>query len=66
MHYLILIIDVDYSIYSFHTLQWPQQMQHLGIELLLIVEYEIYGNSVLVKLLNQSNIVFQKGHLYSN
>ena len=29
-------------------------------------EYEIYGNSVLVKLLNQSNIVFQKGHLYSN
>jgi hypothetical protein len=29
-------------------------------------EYEIYGNSVLVKLLNQSNIVFQKGRIYSN
>ena len=29
-------------------------------------EYEIYGNSVLVKLLNQSNIVFQKGRIYTN
>lgn len=29
-------------------------------------EYEIYGNSVLVKLFNQSNIVFQKGQKYTN
>lgn len=29
-------------------------------------EFEIYGNSVLVKLFNQSNIVYSKGQKYSN
>lgn len=33
---------------------------------ILKAEYEIYGNSVLVKLFNQTNIVLQKGQLYSN
>ena len=29
-------------------------------------EYEIYGNSVLVKLANQTSVVYYNGKLYSN